>query len=249
MAQIHQISFERHGNKQLLPLSSWEFTAKQHLAPLLVAEFAQSAHCYPIVFIKNKDEVAPYALLGLQPGKNLFMNDQNQWQVKYIPAIFRRYPFSMAHVSEDSSEYALCIDEDSGLLADEGGSRLFDVEGNKTEVLEKALNFAVEFQKQASLVKVFCSLLQELDLLSPLDINLKGKDKTVKLGGLFRIDEKKMSGLDEEGFLKLRSCGCLPLVYAHLFSLGKIDVLVTQLQGASPKLQVEETNVPQKFKF
>jgi len=249
MAQIHPISFERHGKKQLLPLYSWEFTEKQHLAPLLIAEFAQAAHSYPIVFIENKGEVSPYALLGLQTGKNLFVDDKKKWQAKYIPAIFRRYPFTMAQVSKDKNEYALCIDEDSGLLADVEGKQLFDEEGNKTEVLEKALKFTVEFQKQASLVKVFCSLLQELDLFSSLDINLKGKDKTVKLEGLLRIDEKKLNELNEEDFLKLRKIGGMVLVYAHLFSLGMMDALAAKIQGSLVTSQVEKDEVPQSFNF
>lgn len=249
MAQIHPVTFERHGKKQLLALDSWSFTEKQHLAPLLVAEFVQASHCYPIVFLQNGEEVAPYALLGLQPGKNLFVNDKMQWQAKYIPAIFRRYPFTMARVSEDSNEFALCIDEASGLLADAGGHRLFDDEGNKSDVLHKALKFTGEFQNQTSLVKMFCSQLQALDLLSSLDINLKSKDKTVKLEGLLQINEEKLSTLDPEDFLKLRSKGGLALVYAHLFSLAKISALATQLQGSSVKQQAEEANIPQNFKF
>ena len=193
MAQIHPVSFERHGKKQLLQLSSWNFAEKQHLAPLLVAEFVQASHYFPIVFLEKGEEVSPYALLGLQPRKNLFVDEKKQWQVNYIPAIFRRYPFTMVQVGEDKNEYALCIDEDSGLLADDGGSRLFDQEGNKAEILENALKFMVEFQKQTSVVKAFCSLLQKLDLLSPLNINLKEKDKTVKLEGLLRIDEKSLT--------------------------------------------------------
>lgn len=249
MTQIQAVSFERHGNKELLPLSSWEFTEKHHLAPLMLAEFFQASHCYPIVFIQNKEEVAPYALLGLQPGENLFVDAKKQWQAKYIPTIFRRYPFTMAKVNDEKNEYALCIDEGSGLLADAGGSRLFDQEGNKSEILENALKFMIDFQKQTPMVKVFSSLLQELNLLSPLDINIKGKDKTVKLEGLLKIDEKKVNALSDEEFLKLRSHGSFALVYAHLFSLNKIDILASQLRGISSQSQTEEVKVPQSFKF
>jgi len=250
MTQIHPVSFDRHGKKQLLPQPSWKFTEKQHLAPLLLAEFVQASHCFPIIFLENKEEVAPYALLGLQPGKNLFVDENKQWQGNYIPAIFRRYPFTMAQLGEDKNEYALCVDEDSGLLVDDGGNQLFDQEGNKSEILEKALKFTVEFQKQTSIVKVFCSLLQKLDLLSPLEINLKGKEKTVKLEGLLRIDEKKFNNLNDEDFIDLRKKGFIVLIYAHLLSLAKLSTFGQKINPVPAKAKSSpDAVIPESFKF
>ncbi len=162
MPEIHPITFERHGSKRLLPLSSWEFAAKQNLAPLLPTEFSQAAHNYPIIFTQQQDEISCFALLGLHPGKNLLIDVKNQWRVEYIPAVFRRYPFLMARVNKEKEEFVLCIDEASSLLVDTGGKPLFDKDENKTEVLEKAFNFTSEYQKQIPVRQMFCDLIRNL---------------------------------------------------------------------------------------
>jgi hypothetical protein len=249
MPEIHPISSERYGSKQLLPLASWEFAAKQNLAPLLAAEFSQAAHCYPIVFVKNQEEVSAFAMLGLKPGENLLLDVKKQWLVKYVPAVFRRYPFIMARVSEDKDEYVLCVDEESGLIADEGGTLLFDKDGNKSEALEKAMGFSAEYQKQVPLGQMFCALLQELDLLSPFNLNLEDGEKTLKLEGLLRIDEQKLNELSDEDFLKLRSKGVFPLIYAHLFSLGAIVLLVNRWRSSVLNKPVDMTKMPESFTF
>jgi hypothetical protein len=249
MSEIQPVTFERHAKKQLLPLSSWAFAANLNLAPLLPAEFSQAAQCFPIVFVEKEEEVSSFALLGLQPDKNLLLDVKNQWLVNYIPAVLRRYPFILARKDEASEEYVLCIDEASGLLADAGGAALFDDEGNRTEALEKAFNFVGEYQKQIPGGRLFCALLQELDLLVPYNINLQKEEQTVKLEGLLQIDEKKMGELSDDDFLKLRSKGVLPLIYAHLFSLAKINLLANKYSEALLPKKADAAKLPNSFTF
>jgi hypothetical protein len=35
----------------------------------------------------------PVVLLGMRDKENLYVNESNQWEAKYIPAFIRRYPF------------------------------------------------------------------------------------------------------------------------------------------------------------
>jgi len=254
MAQIHPISFERHGKRQIKPLNSWAFTAKYNLAPLVVSEFPQAAQSFPIVFVKaqpDADALAPFALLGLKPDTNLFLTKDNQWLSNYIPAFFRRYPFAMAKIDAEKQEFALCVDEESGLVADSGGVPLFEDDGGKSPALEKAFNFTSEYQKLVPMGEMFCSLLQELDLFAPLEINLEDGDKKIKLQGLLRIDETKLNALKDEDFLKLRTKGVFPLVYAHLLSIAKITELVKlqQKHQASPEAKPAVTKLPDRFNF
>lgn len=253
MSQIHPISFERHGKKQITPLDTWAFAAAYHLAPLVVSEFPQAAQNFPIVFVKSQpdaDALAPFALLGFKQGENLFLTKTNQWRSNYIPAFFRRYPFAMARIDAEKPEFALCVDEESGLIADSGGAPLFDADGEKSPALEKAFKFTSEYQKLVPMGNMFCALLQELDLFVPLDITLEDGDKKIKLQGLVRIDEVKLNALKDEDFLKLRTQGVLPLVYAHLLSLAKISELGNLQKRNLPPAQAQpETKLPDRFSF
>ncbi len=240
MAEIHPLSFTRHGKKQLKPLASWEFTATQNTAPLLVPEFIQAAHNFPIVFLKQQEKFFSFALLGLIPETNQLLDKKNKWLVKYIPAVFRRYPFLMARTAKDKDEFVLCVDEASNLLADEGGAALFEEDGTKTATFEKAASFTVEIQKQTALTESFCQIMQELDLLVPYNITLRGGKKPAKLEGLFCISEEKLRALSDENTLMLHKRGIIPLVYAHLFSLAK----VADLANINPAVKSEALAPP-----
>jgi hypothetical protein len=254
MSQIHPISFERHGKKQIKPLNSWAFAAEYNLAPLVVSEFPQAAQSFPIVFVKSQpdaDTLAPFALLGLAQSENLFLGQNNQWLSGYIPAFFRRYPFAMARIDAQKQEFALCVDEGSGLLADSGGVPLFEADGKKSPALEKAFNFTAEYQKLVPMGEMLCGLLQELELFSPLEINVERGGKKTKLQGLFRIDEAKVNALADDDFLKLRNKGVLPLVYAHWLSLGRISELakLQQQQQSTTEPKAAVTQLPDRFSF
>nr|WP_320115712.1 SapC family protein [uncultured Desulfuromonas sp.] len=251
MPEIYPITVERYGKKHLLPISSWEFVAQQNLAPLVPAEFSEAAHCFPIVFVEKEQKVTVCGLLGLKPGKNLLLDAANKWLVAYIPAIFRRYPFLMAPVENKPDEFALCIDEASGLIADEGGAALFD-DGQQTEFLKKAMRFVSEFQKQLPSAEMFCHLLKEFDLLVPWQISMQEQDKKVNLGGILRVDEDRLQTLSDEDFMTLRNKGVLPLIYAHLFSLSTLRVLLNKFESSLLSKVDSSTGtsgLPESFSF
>jgi len=251
MPEFYPVSFERHGQKQLMPLSSWECVADQQMAALIPTEFVMAARFYPIVFVREQEKVGAFALLGFQPGKNLMLDARRQWVANYIPAVFRRIPFSVAPLKDRKEEYVLCVDEASGQIVDKGGIPLFDKDGKRSEFLEKTLKFTMDCFRQHRAGEVFCSLLNELELLSPLQINMKEGEKNVRLEGLLRIDEKKMNALPDEDFLRLRKAGVFALIYAHLLSLVNMRTLGDRMQDiqkqtAAPAAQVP---LPDSFKF
>lgn len=254
MSTIVPVSSAQHGKKSLLPLSSFDFAKQQNLIPVVASEFPQVAREFPIVFVENKEKYGVFALCGLLNDKNLFVDADGRWGADYVPATLRRYPFVFAK-GEDDKGYILCIDEDSGLLADEGGTPLFNAEGEKEPALDKALSFVSTYQQAAIVSEKLCDLVQEHDLLKPLNIELKGQDgKAVKINGLLTVDEVKLNALSDDLFLTLRQGGFLSLIYAHLLSLGSLNLLVRRMSTkvAAPAVKVDTPDgsaVPEKFSF
>ncbi len=254
MADIYPLTADRHGTKQFVPQTSWSFVQKQNLAPVLCTEFAHVACEYPLVFFqttKESEQLSPFALFGLQADLNSMVDAQGQWLGKYIPAVFRGYPFMAVKSAEGKDDFVFCIDESAGHLVDKGGQPLFDKSGKKTAFLEKTFNFVREYQQQAPVVTKFCEVLQSFDLFSPLSIELrKDKDnRVVTLAGLFRIDEEKLAAVSVDNFQELRRLGMLPLIYAHLLSLRHLKRLAEMQAVAVRTSAPTEATLPESFSF
>jgi hypothetical protein len=254
MADIYPVNFERHGKKRFVASDSWAFTEKQGLAPLLCSEFPKAAHCLPIVFaVQNKEtrQLGAFALLGLQPDMNLLVDVQGNWLGRYIPAIFRRYPFLVVKGAADKEEYIFCIDEAGGHLFDSGGQPLFDAKGNQSAFLKKVFNFVRQCQQQVPVGEKLCALLQKFDLFTELILDLPEgqRGKMLKMSGLLRVDEKKLGALSDADFLELRRFGALALIYAHLFSLRQVEALAERLKNATGKSAPGEALLPESFSF
>ena len=220
MANLVPVTFTRHGQRLLLPRSSWAFAANQQAVALLVSEFPLAAHHLPIFFIRLNDKFTPAALLGLQRNTNAMIDSDGKWLGDCIPAILRRHPFVLIRKEKDSDDFVLCVDEESGMLVDSGGDPLFTADGQQAPALARAMKFSEEYLKQSYAGERFCELLAEHGLLAPLVIKRGGED--VRLDGINTIDEQKFNALADEAFLKLRSAGVLSAIYAHFFSLRQI---------------------------
>ncbi len=199
------------------------FSRGSHLIPALGDEFAAAARELPIVFVMSEGRPTPVFVVGVDVEKNDFVGEEGNWKARYIPAYLRRYPFMLGDLGEQKS--VLCID--GGYKAPEvGGERLFDDKGEGTIYLNSAIEFVNRYAEAANRTDAFVDLLRKLDLLHGIVVEVrKGASDSRSLQGFLAVSEAKLAELDEAGFAELRKSGALPLVYAHLLSLGAFSNL------------------------
>jgi hypothetical protein len=166
------------------------------------------------------------ALMGLEPNKNLFVDQEGRWLAgAYVPAAFRRYPFALTDAGEGS--FAICVDMSSQFLqkaeAEGEGEALFDAQGVMTPAMEKISQFLQELMTSEVLASTFCAHLSALGLLAPCEFKVQSPEGTKTSGGSFMVDEKKLATLNPDEFLVLRDKGFLGPVYAHLLSLMQVE--------------------------
>lgn len=235
------VNKDRHGGKKIKVAGDFKFAAPFHLAYLTVQEFVRAASTYPIVFLEDasQDGFRPVALLGLEAGKNLFVDEAGVWDANYIPAIVRRYPFALAPSNEED-RYLVCIDEASGMLNDDDGVALFDEKGEPSQVMENVKRYLSELQQMDESTRAFTRFLQENNLLTPLSMRVNASNQVRNITGCYVINEERLNNYGGEKFLEVRDQRYLPAIYAHLISLAQIERLAKRKDGRAPA----ETHAP-----
>jgi hypothetical protein len=219
------LSHEHHAALRLRPLASYDFARDSALVSLYASEVYRAAHEFPVTFSAEADGFFPAALLGLAPGQNLFVGAKGQWLSSYVPALWRRGPFRLAKVKE-REEWVLCMDLDSPQLNANEGEPLFDAEGKPAPLVGKIMQFLVQLETDRAVTLAACSAMDRHGLLQPWDLQVQKTDgSTLKIDGLTKIDEGKLTALDGEALAELNQTGALALIYAHLFSLHKLPIL------------------------
>lgn len=239
--QLVPVTKERHGKKKVKQLDSFVFASKFHLASVMAHEIARASSIYPIIFIEDKGELRPVALLGLDVGENLFVDASGRWHASYVPAIIRRYPFGLASSAKDG-QFTVCIDEESPLVNDSEGAPLFDEQGTPTATIDNVKRYLGELQQMDSFTKEFCRFLKEHDLFMPLTMRVRRANEVKNIAGGHAISEARLNKLPEETFLELRRRQYLPAIYAHLVSLSQFERLLmlkderqSGVRGAAPQ--------------
>ncbi|MFT7245916.1 MAG: hypothetical protein ACI82A_003287 [Candidatus Azotimanducaceae bacterium] len=212
--------------------ADFSFATETNSVILAGVEFTEAAKEYPIVFAQAGDSMVPVALLGLRNAENLFVDAKGQWDAKYIPAFVRRYPFVLAETAEEGQRM-VCIDEGFSGFGDKEGEALFENDA-PTPVLQQAIDFLEEYQRQYIRTERFIKRLKELDLLMALNAKVDMADgQTFALTGLMVVDEKKLLDLEDAKALDFFKSGELAWVYCHLMSLGNMARMIDRIAAAS----------------
>lgn len=220
---------DKHRGRRVGSSTSFAFARKANSLYLAGVEFNEACKEYAIVFTRGDNrKIVPVAMLGLRSRENLFIDDQERWIGRYIPAFVRRYPFVLAELSGQGM--GVCIDEAFAGLDDKQGEALFDAQGNNTPFLQNALDFLDRYQQEYRRTEAFCQRLEEAGLFKEMNAKadlLDGRSFTVN--GLLVVDEKKLMALPDAVALSLFRSGELHLVSMHLVSLSNMKTLVDRM--------------------
>ncbi|MBV8032972.1 MAG: SapC family protein [Betaproteobacteria bacterium] len=211
-------------HRVLLPAGTTPaFCRKLNAIAVSLAEFVVAARDYPIAFVTVDEgrSFAPVAVLGLEPGSNLFVDEAGEWdRTAYFPAFVRRYPFCISKLyvdGEPSSERVVCV---ARAYVDPAGIELFDREGRGTPAWQAAERLLTEYEADLDRTALFCAALARLRVLEPFTVELHGEKRPpLKLAGMHRVSEAKLKDLKPASHKVLVAKGFMGHVYAHLHSL------------------------------
>ncbi len=231
---LEPLSSEVHANYRIQPQDTAPFLVGQHAIPVTVDEFPMVQRFMPIVFSAG-DEAVPLALMGLNEGVNVFVGDDGRLVESnfYVPAYVRRYPYMLARLRPDAQELSLCFDPTAPSIgAFDEGEALFE-NGQPTETTRNILAFAESFEQAGARTQQFMAEVRELGLLmdGEMSIQPEGAEQPFVYRGFQMINEEKLNDLRGDQLRKMMKSGMLPLLHAHLFSLGLMrDVFGRQIQ-------------------
>jgi hypothetical protein len=229
--QPEPLNPEMHGKLGVKQMDNpFGFAREGHAVPLTVGEFPLAAICGPIIFVG--DDKTPLAVMGLNPGRNMFVDDNGQFEPGfYIPAYIRRYPFVYAQ-DDNAKQMVLCIDRKAEFIVTGGDMPFFGKDGQPTDYTKGCIEFCNNFEMERQRTMSFVQLLKDLDLFETKIANFTptNPDGTAgepqKIAEYFGVSEEKLNKLPTEKLLELRENGALGQIYAHLLSLVGWDRLV-----------------------
>lgn len=223
---IVPINNNSHLKLKISEVVNYSFAKTTNAAILTSAEFEKGSKTYPILFIRDGENILPVALFGLEDKQNLFLKWNNQWAANYIPAHIRRYPFSLASV-DSTSEFIVCIDEKSTVIGKSGEFSLFWENGKQSEYLNEKIRFLQELQIEYEKTLQFTNKLNELELFETMNanINLNNGDNLF-VSGFYTINQEKFKDLSGNVHKDLVASDDMKLIYEHFSSMDNFTKLI-----------------------
>jgi hypothetical protein len=242
--EYHPVTPERHASKWWQAPSSYSWAARDTAVPLVGSELIRAALHLPIAFMRSGDALMPFAIVGLEPGVNLFVAHDGTWSGSYVPAALRSRPFALLPLQD--GRRLLCIDEEAGRVRAEQGSSghpFFSGGAKLYPPLQKFMDFLSAVEESRQSTRKACLALEAHGLLVQWEIELKTATGIRRLDGLFRADEAKLNGLPDEKFLDLRRTGAIPLAYSQMLASEHLRVLGQRANARMAALQQPMTPV------
>ena len=225
MSKFVPLAKDQHAKLRVIQSGDYTRFKQQNLIPIVVRDFFTLSAEFPLVFVTNKstEDFMPVAIMGLQEGQNLYCQEE-PFPSQVIPLGFGNAPFAITATDDSREQFAVLVDEESSLLSETEGERVFTDDGNKTEYMESRIEGLVQAAQQNHQTQEITKYLTEKGLLTTQQIQLQHSPdgRRYNIDGIHVVDEKKFNELSNEDFLDMRSRGLVALVYAHLNSLQQL---------------------------
>ncbi|GAB5379106.1 MAG: hypothetical protein Alis3KO_10930 [Aliiglaciecola sp.] len=227
MANLTELSQEKHKHLGVLPEKSVEHASKQHLINIRVTEVPRAVSSFPVFYTRktNSRDWAISALANIKPGESLFVKD-GVWDALYQPSVIRTYPLYLMQTN-DERKYTIGIIEESDAFSKSAGEALFDEAGRPSLMLNEMQKLLENSIKEDIQTFQFTQKLDTLGLLKPVDILVHFQDGSAQtLTGMSTINEDRLLSLNGEQLEELNQLGYLTPIQASLISIYQIHELV-----------------------
>lgn len=188
-------------------------------------EFRNLQAHYPVVFQKTADGTGfqPVAVLGFEPGQNLFLGAEG-WDASYVPIAIERQPFMIGF---DGDEPVVHVDMDHPRVGTAEGEPVFLPHGGATEYLERVNSLLLAIHEGVQATPAFVRALLENDLLEAFVLDAEGPDGApARLAGLYTVNEERLARLSGAALQALNEAGHLLPIYMAVASIGRFRDLI-----------------------
>lgn len=217
--KIEVLEQTKHQDLRLDKINSFNFAKNITRVKLSYSEMRQASNWYPVVFMEDAPGI-PQALFSLDGKTNLFVDDNGQWKVPYIPFFFRMYPFTLVAVDEKKEQFTLCLDPEADHFKSNMGDPLFTADGKPVEFIEKTVVKSLEkYQEELRVTQNLFGKMEEMGLVAEQTFAVKVNGNENKIKGFYGVDMEKLQGLEDKQLAGLVRNGSIALVYEHLNSL------------------------------
>lgn len=226
----HPVSAERHASRQWRRYTSYDFAAPQIVVPLVGPEIAKASLSLPVGLMAQEGGFVPVAVLGVEPGRNLYVADDGRWIGPYVPSAFRCHPFSL--LTTEAGQTILCVEENSGLMPEGQIGEPFFGEGDApSAALQTVIDFLSQIESHRVNTAGAATALHASGVLVPWDLVVDVAGQPRRLEGLFRVDEAQINALAADRLASLRDAGGLAIAYTHLLSMQHVQALQSLAQA------------------
>ena len=211
---------------------SAEFGDDINLALVFPTEFGFIQREYPILFRKDANgDYESVALLGLDKGENLFLNESG-WNARYVPAVQQRGPFLIGLHPEKSDGSVnrgpmVHVNLDNPRVSESEGEPVFLSHGGNSPYLEHVSRILQIIFDGAEVSKPMFAAFEQAGLIEAMEVNIKLDESTeYKLPDFFTINQDRLDALDGAVLERLNGQGHLQSAMFVANSLGNIEWLV-----------------------
>lgn len=243
MSKAVALNNKTHRNLRVITRRGEEFGEDVNLVPVVADEIRNLVLEYPVFITKNPNngQFSLCALLGFEPGENLFLKG-NKWNAQYIPMHIRRQPFMIGYKNHEpgsKDDIVVTIDMNSKRVQESEGERLFNDDGSKSPLLETMIDLLSRLMSGTASTETFLKYLVDNDLIETARLRVKFSSKgEVDYGGLYTINEEKLWRLDAKQVTDMHQRGYLQAAYWLCVSTGQVRKLIAMKEGATSDTDV-----------
>ena len=207
-----------HASHKLKRSKTYAFARNVLSAPLSISEVIKASREFPI-FFPNSGKFLPVAQMGFKQNGNLYINDDNQWTARYVPAHIRRFPFVLGE-KEKAGEYLIMVESDRMSTNGDGEPLFVNGAVPAGGAIERARTFLVDFQRELKQTEAFLKPLLDSNILVSKRFTMQAGDKVLgSVTDLQIVDSEKLAGLDDATLADWVRNGLMGIILAHLNSL------------------------------